>query len=30
MPEKDADLDADKSIKIKEEVKVVGESSKSL
>jgi hypothetical protein len=30
MPEKDANLDEDKSIETKQEVKVVGESSKSL
>ena len=30
VPKKDADLDEDKSIETKEEVKVVGKSSKSL
>ena len=30
MPEKDANLDEDKSNEMKQEVKVVGESSKSL
>jgi len=30
VPEKDVDLDEDKSIKTEQEMKVVGESSKSL